>query len=403
MSIKKKTSVLEYKKHDVIVWGASKSGEFVKDYFEQQGIEIQAFVDSDQTKCGTCLGKYEVISPEQLRDRVSENKKILVQIASYYEKEIVMQLEKMNITDYVSYSDFLLLKKRNLFNLFKEDEEFYDYYLNYILPRTGESELLWDDYFEKMEESENMDSTIICCLPPKTGNYTVMEGLNNCKNSVLCVDTWHTSFHIPAFIHKVKTPVNKIITAVREPISQNISLLFQVASECLFDQQEFWENDYSKLLEKAFLIDSDLDIENSIYRKLTRDEHKTMFIQNFFEEQFKRRLGIDILSFPFDTQKGYSILKHNGVEIFIYQLEKFDPIQKELNSFVGIDPNIKFEKANAAENKYYYSLYQETKQTIHFSKKYFEDTFDNEYIKHFYSESDIEKFQKKWEGHVVLK
>lgn len=333
MSMKKKTSVSEYKKHDVIVWGASKSGEFVRDFFEQQGIKIQAFVDSDQDKCGTYVGKYEVISPEQLRDRVSGNKKILVQIASYYEKEIAMQLEKMNITEYVSYSELLLLKKRTLFDLFKEDKEFYKYYLNYILPRTGESELLWEDYFEKIEESENPDSTIICCLPPKTGNYTVMDGLKNCRDSVLCVDTWHTSFHIPAFIQKVKAPVNKIITAVREPISQNISLLFQVASECLFDQQEFWENDYSKLLEKAFLIDSDLDIENSIYRKLTRDEHKTMFIQNFFEEQFKRRLGIDILSFPFDTQKGYSILKQNGIEIFIYQLEKFDSIQKELNSF----------------------------------------------------------------------
>lgn len=102
-------------------------------------------------------------------------------------------------------------------------------------------------------------------------------------------------------------------------------------------------------------------------------------------------------------RRGYSILKQNGVEIFIYQLEKFDSIQKELNSFVGIDQNIKFEKANVAAKKYYYSLYEETKQTICFSKKYFEDAFDNAYIKHFYSESDIEKFRKKWEGNVVLK
>lgn len=93
-----------------------------------------------------------------------------------------------------------------------------------------------------------------------------------------------------------------------------------------------------------------------------------MFIQNFFEEQLKKDWELIYYLFHLTRRRGYSILKQNGVEIFIYQLEKFDSIQKELNSFVGIDQNIKFEKANVAAKKYYYSLYEETKQTICFSK-----------------------------------
>ena len=88
-------------------------------------------------------------------------------------------------------------------------------------------------------------------------------------------------------------------------------------------------------------------------------------------------------------------------EIFIFQLEKFDSIQKELLSFVGLDQGIKFYRANDASVKYYAQLYQEVKETIPLTRQYFEDSFNNPYIKHFYSEEDIRKFRMKWEKHVV--
>ena len=141
--------------------------------------------------------------------------------------------------------------------------------------------------------------------------------------------------------------------------------------------------------------------EECIYERQIRSDHKTMFIQNFFEEQFKKRLGIDLLAEPFDTKRGFSIVEQNGFEIFIFQLEKFDSIQKELLSFVGLDQGIKFYRANDASVKYYAQLYQEVKETIPLTRQYFEDSFNNPYIKHFYSEEDIRKFRMKWEKNVV--
>ncbi|MFR1747761.1 MAG: hypothetical protein ACLSV5_06685 [Clostridium sp.] len=46
-------------------------------------------------------------------------------------------------------------------------------------------------------------------------------------------------------------------------------------------------------------------------------------------------------------------------------------------------------------------MYQEVKETIPLTRQYFEDSFNNPYIKHFYSEEDIRKFRMKWEKHVV--
>lgn len=392
-----------YKDRDVYIFGASGGGEIVKDFLECHDVPICAFVDSNKEKWGASFFGYEVISPKKLQEDAKVNKNVLVQIASSYENEIRDELKKMNITDYISFSAFFMLKKRKIFELFQQDKEFYKYYLENIVLTPKETKELWGRCFDKAAMDQKMDSVVALCMPPKTGNYTVCETFfQNERDTMLCVETWHSSFYLTNLFKVVNASHNKIITAVREPISQNISLLFQIGDEdeWLVDQPEFWKNDYSKLLYKIGRMDSG-EGEECIYERQIRSDHKTMFIQNFFEEQFKKRLGIDLLAEPFDTKRGFSIVEQNGFEIFIFQLEKFDSIQKELLSFVGLDQGIKFYRANDASVKYYAQLYQEVKETIPLTRQYFEDSFNNPYIKHFYSEEDIRKFRMKWEKHVV--
>lgn len=52
-----------------------------------------------------------------------------------------------------------------------------------------------------------------------------------------------------------------------------------------------------------------------------------------------------MLAEPFDTKRGFSIVEQNGLEIFIFQLEKIDSIQKELLAFAGLDSKIEFKRA----------------------------------------------------------
>lgn len=396
-------SLSVYKGRDVYIFGASGGGEIVKDYLECHDVPIRAFVDSNEEKWGTSFLGYEVISPKKLQEEAKVNRNVLVQIASSYENEIRDELKKMNITEYISFSAFFMMKNRKVFELFQQDKEFYEYYLEHIVSSLNTTKNLWNQYFDKVTMNQKIDSAVALCMPPKTGNFTVSGAFSqNAYDSMLCVETWHTSFYLPKFFEMVNVLHNKIITAVREPISQNISLLFQIGDEdeWLVDQPEFWKNDYSKLLYKIGRMDSG-EGEEGIYERQIRSDHKTMFIQNFFEEQFKKRLGIDLLAEPFDTKRGFSIVEQNGFEIFIFQLEKFDSIQKELLSFVGLDQGIKFYRANDASVKYYAQLYQEVKETIPLTRQYFEDSFNNPYIKHFYSEEDIRKFRMKWEKHVV--
>lgn len=329
---------------------------------------------------------------------------MLVQIASSYENEIRDELKKMNITEYISFSAFFMMKNRKVFELFQQDKEFYEYYLEHIVSSLNTTKNLWNQYFDKVTMNQKIDSAVALCMPPKTGNFTVSGAFSqNAYDSMLCVETWHTSFYLPKFFEMVNVLHNKIITAVREPISQNISLLFQIGDGegYLIDQPEYWENDYFKLLQKVECMDSGSVVADCIFQRTIHSDNKTMFIQNFFEEQFKKRLGVDLLAEPFDTKRGFSIVEQNGLEIFIFQLEKIDSIQKELLAFAGLDSKIEFKRANDAADKYYAPLYQQVKETISITRQYFEDSFNNPYIKHFYSEEDIKKFRMKWEKHVV--
>jgi len=397
-------SLSVYKDRDVYIFGASGGGEIVKDFLEHHGVTICAFVDSNKEKWGTSFFGYEVISPKKLQEDVKVNKNVLVQIASSYENEIRDELKKMNITDYISFSAFFMLKKRKIFELFQQDKKFYEYYLEHVVSPLNTTKNLWNQYFDKVTLNQKIDSVVALCMPPKTGNFTVSDAFSqNAYDSMLCVETWHTSLYLPKFFEMVNVSHNKIITAVREPISQNISLLFQIGDGegYLIDQPEYWENDYFKLLQKVDCMDSGSDVADCIFQRTIHSDNKTMFIQNFFEEQFKKRLGIDLLAEPFDTKRGFSIVEQNGLEIFIFQLEKIDSIQKELLAFAGLDSEIEFKRANDAADKYYAPLYQEVKETIPITRQYFEDSFNNPYIKHFYSEEDIKKFRMKWGKHVV--
>lgn len=397
-------SLSVYKDRDVYIFGASGGGEIVKDFLECHDVPICAFVDSNKEKWGASFFGYEVISPKKLQEDAKVNKNVLVQIASSYENEIRDELKKMNITEYISFSAFFMMKNRKVFELFQQDKEFYEYYLEHIVSSLNTTKNLWNQYFDKVTMNQKIDSAVALCMPPKTGNFTVSGAFSqNAYDSMLCVETWHTSFYLPKFFEMVNVLHNKIITAVREPISQNISLLFQIGDGegYLIDQPEYWENDYFKLLQKVECMDSGSVVADCIFQRTIHSDNKTMFIQNFFEEQFKKRLGVDLLAEPFDTKRGFSIVEQNGLEIFIFQLEKIDSIQKELLAFAGLDSKIEFKRANDAADKYYAPLYQQVKETISITRQYFEDSFNNPYIKHFYSEEDIKKFRMKWEKHVV--
>ncbi len=266
---------------------------------------------------------------------------------------------------------------------------------------------------------------IIICSPPKTADFSInhtFETINAAMNietgarKIDYINLWHNPHLINRTVCEENFGTLKILVGVREPISQNLSTVYQnvaggyYASNCL--QREWEVNSKStkaELLEKYERLfcehgndmqaywDNDVKLYMSV-SSTAEGKMGAMGMIQFFVPMFQKYV-LDILSYPFDQEKGYTIIKEGNTQIFIYQLEKLNHIIPAFSQWVGV-PFDHLVKANVAEDKWVGESYKQAQKEIEISQKYFDRCFEEPYVKHFYSQADIEKFKARWRPNV---
>lgn len=189
-------------------------------------------------------------------------------------------------------------------------------------------------------------------------------------------------FFLRTSIKKSKTPV-KIITLVREPISCSISRYFQDIHIPLFD----------------------FPITNRGTGRLTGGvdalihDFKTRFsydyVLNWYDEEFKRFLGIDVFEYDFDKEKGFCFINKDNYNIMVIQMEKMNSLEDEIREFLDSD-DFKIINNNMGTKKWYSSVYKEFKDTFEISENEIDELYKSKYVTHFYSDKDINTFKKKY-------
>lgn len=260
----------------------------------------------------------------------------------------------------------------------------------------------------------NPQNPILICLPPKTADYTLnyLFDFINAQSQEQLIE-YYNSFHKPKFIKtfvKVNSSKVKVITGVREPISQNLSIMYQEISgggnyknwilgelEQQADKQKGIKELEEVLYEKD---DINLLFDSFINRFIYNDNQLTTHsnsIQQFIPD-FANNI-CDILSYPFDKELGFTIIKQNNMEIFVYQLEKLNSIIPYLSEWIGIHFET-LEKVNVGLDKWIGTSYKQAQKEIKITQEYFDCCYNEPYVKHCYSDADIEKFKKKWIGNI---
>ncbi len=276
----------------------------------------------------------------------------------------------------------------------------------------------------KVQNLEKSDNSILICSPTKTADHTLnytFERLNESAKANNSSDAinYYNIFHRPKVISCIKErniATIKIITGIREPIAQNLSMYYQAISDNIFNEKFISGSLIGKTKKEQKAVVQKLDniignenelqnlwecyIQRYAYSECNV-EHDAVdvqcFIQRFIPEYQKNVL--DILSYSFDKEKGYTIIKEGNIEIFVYQLEKLNDIVPELSKWVGVSFD-KLENGNQASDKWIGSSYKQALKKIEISQEYFDRCYDEPYVKHFYSEADIEKFKVRWRRHI---
>lgn len=385
-----------YKGKNVILFGASHAGIGVSRFLEEEHIPVYAFCDNDATKWGRTLEGIQIISPQKLSE--IENK--VVQITSVYEKEILEQLKGIDVSEVISYSEaksrLYALKLKKIFHQYGVENEYLELFCY--------GDRLEKDLFSKIYIEQRMPEVYVC-MPPKTGDYSLIESMKDKKTAM---NFWHRPYAFSSSLFRKisKKEGNKIklITAVRDPIAQNLSVLYQMldSPHYFLEWEEYWKHGGDLNLLFRHWLEAEEYIKTAkgsagLYSQMVKKQRFLCMIQKFTEE-FASHV-INLYEHPFDREQGYSIICEGNYEIFVYQLERLDKIQEKLFEWLGI-PGTVLKNENIGEEKWYRDSYRKAKKELTIPREYFEKCYNEPYVKHFYSKEDIMKFREHWSTHV---
>lgn len=398
----------ELNERKVIIFGTSNGSDIVIDMLLRNNIiekNILFFCDNnsnlwEKEKKRNQIER-KILSPNELEKYCKNHKKVIIIIATMVEKfssEIVKQLRSYNIQNIIIFIKEMILLEKVLVSIEKSRE-------GLDILRCCREALFEEDkankrywfYRELLENTDRQHQLLSLFTPTKTGSSTVYSSL---PYGYPISKVHNSLWMLPEDKINYKKYVKKIIIGVREPIAQNMSLIYEMV-HCI-KTRERWISANPQDIFNWYVINSILD---SVKRKDERQygfESEVgygMLIQSWFEDELESGLGINIFKYPFDKRKGYQIININECEILLYRLESMNSLEEIFGKFLEIE-NFKFVKTNNAKFKWYSESYQNFKKYVVMPQEYIDISYNSKYMKHFYTEEEILKFREKWEKHV---
>lgn len=390
-----------YKQNKIIIYGAGELGEYICKALQYYNLSPYCFVDKDEKKQGNTILGINVKSPEELFEIFDENTIVQIGTRKDYEEGIVKLLEKHNINRFITYSEARTrLKHMRMRDLICNNKAFMENLTTY-----RETEIQWGAYLGYDNLMNTCDKELLfICAPQKTGNHSLISTLN--ENRIMYHNFWHNPASFNKEIYTAQNSMKiKIITAVRDPISQNISSLFEAFKKerpwLLLRKKDFWADggDVQKLFDywiKVFGYVGDA-VKDKLEMDVTEKYTCGRLIQQFIPE-FQNNI-VDILKFPFDKELGYSIIKEKNIEVFVYQTEKLNQIFPIMKKWIG-NEELSISKVRTTDDSWLKDSYHKAQRELVFSKEYIEKCYDEPFVKHFYSIDDIDGFKRKWMQNV---
>lgn len=363
----------------------------IRDLFQYHNIDIYAACNEDAVLCREVLTGIPILSLKDLELCTKTENNFMIQlVTTESESELLQYANDIGVYDFVSYTEAskileYMKQQEDLAFLFETDR-------NGLTLPTDFKPNVKNRLIQYIKDNESSTYVFICMLG-KTGDHTLVKTFQ--KQGIAHHNVWHepSSFEPKIF----DTPSTfKIITAVREPIGFLLSVLYQHIDDLnlflLFSQFGPFE--------KEMIYENGGDVQALFNEKMNlqlQGVHASEM--DYFLEVFNEHV-FDIMKEPFDQESGYSIIQQGNIEVFVYQLEKMNDVAGAMSDFLGKSFE-QWEKGNVAADKWLASSYDQAQKEIKISQEYFDRCFNAPYVKHFYSEGDIEKLKDRWRPHII--
>lgn len=390
-----------YKKNIVILIGIGHITKQFIDLLDSHNIETSYICDiSDENNWGKYYKGLEIISPIQLQRLIklnglsNQSKEIILQISSQnISITIEKQLTSMGFNTIISLEEaWEVLRFIHKFKLVRANPQMLKSYTP--LKRIVRVDVETPKAYDYIANNSHLKQFLFICSLQKTGDNTLIKTFKEHNIS------HHFTLHTPEVLNKDLLnnlpQKSKIIVGVREPIIQNISFMYQHLSVMSRAAASYLlENNQVTPFKNGGDAQYLFDIINN-------DPYFIKTIPNPVSDFFKRFKDyvLDISKYPFDQEKGYTIICEGNIEVFVYQLEKLNNLTIDISNWIGDKEFKKYNRANISSDKWIANSYKQAQKEIKITQSHFDRCYNCEWINHFYSSSDIEIFKDRWKSHI---
>ena len=171
-----------------------------------------------------------------------------------------------------------------------------------------------------------------------------------------------------------------VITLVREPIANNISMFFQLRNQYMYDARA----------RAAWDI----------------DEHIAVFLKEYmhsrpltwFDVEFRPMLDVDVYQHPFPYEQGYTTISDGQVNVLILRCELNDEAKaRAIAEFLELK-DFDIVRSNVTGTKSYGEHYTKFKRRIRVPEALLDAMYQSKFAKHFYSQEERARLRTRWSG-----
>lgn len=380
---------------EIIIYGAGDYGRQAADILQELGLKKFCFCDKDSHKQKTGIMNRKVYSIREIEEL--ENRLIIIAVHdNESKKKIELTLRYLRGVHFLSFFALKAVWKYNMKDCA-------------ALENKAEAFSIWH---HRLSASGNCirkacKSPILVYQYGKVGSSTISDSLKNAGIMNVHIHNFFAENHTrwkPAFANEIENFVKnsdffcmqspeyvrnikdkmkhkKIITMVRDPIAVDLSGVFQlmgneINDRCIAEKIQTGKGILQTVSELA------MEMQDGLF--------------DWFDRELKTVFDVDVFSYPFDKEKGFTIIRKNTVEILLIKTEKISQMTEVLRNFTD-NQKLQLRNTNVGKEKEYVHIYEEVKRKVKFPKTYVEHYYkNNPYMDHFYSKEEQKIFYNKW-------
>lgn len=364
---------MEMNKKKVILFGAGDFGKNALKKINKTKYKVLGFVDNDKSKSGELVKGFTVYHVSELQSLDFD----LIFITSQFFPEIRNQLNELKIYNYK------IIKKSK--NVFSKIQSFIARQRN-ILKRGSVFV-----YQPGKTASNSFYSSLKKYNIPTVSTHTIGNHDYLNYQTLWDFDENHSKPYegiletVFRFLSKQTMRLKKdkliIVTGVRDPLAIYISMVFQALHLLIKDRYEY------SILSKEKFLDCFLNI---LHVYVNKD-----YVEQWMAGELEYFTGIDVVDANLSKQDKYFVLENQDFRVLIYKYEYLKELQEDISTFFGLTDFLLLSE-NKAQNKWYYTLYEEIIDELKFDSEFLDSIYLQKYVKTIYSDAEIALFRSRW-------